>query len=478
MNQNLVTAARHCAVGLLVTTMALPLQAALAADIVVSKFTDSLDGSCNSDCSLREAVQLANQTPGASRIILAAGTYRLSIAPEQGAPNPGDDLRPIDDDANLNGDLDIGGTLSVVGKGIDVTTIDAGGIDRIFEALPGAVVKLAKLTVRNGHHGSRSGGIDINVGASLALQSAAVTQNSAWNRGTYPGSYGGGISNYGTLTVDASRIDGNSVEDGDYGPIDGIQPGSGGGIFNRGSLTVRDAYFIDNDAYGANDNGAGGAIWNDGKADIRRASFEDNYVSFEGAGAAIFNFGAGQLRLENSTVAGHYRAEPYWHAAAVENGARQEAAPAAAAKLINVTIAGYSGYGLINRARLTIVNSIVAGNGNGTVGEPFDNQDANCLNEGTSARFSQTGLLRGTDSGNCPSTLLVLNADSFVTLMYPLALNNWQTPTFALRPGSIAVDSAVGSCPSTDQRRVSRPRDGNGDGIAACDLGAYERPKP
>ena len=164
MNQNLVTAARHCAVGLLVTTMALPLQAALAADIVVSKFTDSLDGSCNSDCSLREAVQLANQTPGASRIILAAGTYRLSIAPEQGAPNPGDDLRPIDDDANLNGDLDIGGTLSVVGKGIDVTTIDAGGIDRIFEALPGAVVKLAKLTVRNGHHGSRSGGIDINVG--------------------------------------------------------------------------------------------------------------------------------------------------------------------------------------------------------------------------------------------------------------------------------------------------------------------------
>lgn len=33
-------------------------------DLVVSKFSDSFDGVCDADCSLREAVQLAGQTPG------------------------------------------------------------------------------------------------------------------------------------------------------------------------------------------------------------------------------------------------------------------------------------------------------------------------------------------------------------------------------------------------------------------------------
>src|SRR5690606_14010935 len=52
--------------------------AALALDITVTKTSDSLDGACDDDCSLREAVVLANQTAGAHRIRLAAGTYQLS----------------------------------------------------------------------------------------------------------------------------------------------------------------------------------------------------------------------------------------------------------------------------------------------------------------------------------------------------------------------------------------------------------------
>ncbi|WP_293394089.1 CSLREA domain-containing protein [Nevskia sp.] len=466
MNQNLATAARHCAVGLLVATTVLPLQAALAADLIVTKFADSLDGSCDSDCSLREAVQKANQTPGASRIILAAGTYSLSIPPLQ---NPDFEDPLVDDDDNLNGDLDIKGRLTIVGKGIDVTVIDAGRIDRIAEVLPGAVATLSKLTVRNGREPFRGGGLDVNTGGSLSLQSCAVTGNLS-SAAFEPGS-GGGIWNQGTLTIDASRIDGNrsSAGEGSFG--------AGGGIYNLGSLTVRDALFSSNSASDDDDSGLGGAIYNEGTADIRRASFQNNGVSSNGSGAAIFNLGNGTLRLENSTVSGS-SGEPYSTTAAVENGGRYEG-PTASARLINVTIAGNPLYGLVNRGRISIANSIIAGNGLAADPENgVDQRDQNCLNEGVGTQFSQTGLLRGTDSGNCATTLLVLNSDSFVTLMFPLALNNWQTPTFALRPGSIAVDAAVGACPSTDQRRVSRPRDGNGDGIAACDLGAYERPKP
>ncbi|WP_022975692.1 CSLREA domain-containing protein [Nevskia ramosa] len=467
MNKHLVTAVRHSASILLVATAALPLQAALAADIVVTKFTDSLDGSCNSDCSLREAVQLANQTPGASRIILAAGTYTLSIAPQQ---NPEVEDPLVDDDNNVDGDLDIKGTLTILGKGMDVTVIDAGRIDRVAEVLPGAVATLSKLTVRNGREPFRGGGLDVNAGGTLNLKFCGVSSNLS-SAAFAPGS-GGGIWNEGTLNIDTSRIDGNrsAAGEGSFG--------AGGGIYNKGSLTVRDARFSSNSASDDDDSGLGGAIYNSGTADIRRASFENNAVSVNGSGAAILNTGSGQLRLENSTVSGNTNHEPYSGVAAVENGGRYDG-PTVAARLVNVTIAGNEIYGLVNRGRIAIANSIIAGNG--LTADPdngVDQLDQNCLSTGTGAQFSQVGLLRGTDSGNCATTLLVLNTDTFVTELYPLALNGWQSPTFALRPGSTAIDAAVGACPSSDQRRVARPQDGDGNGTAICDIGAFEVTAP
>ena len=45
------------------------------------------------------------------------------------------------------------------------------------------------------------------------------------------------------------------------------------------------------------------------------------------------------------------------------------------------------------------------------------------------------------------------------------------------RPGSPAIDAGdPAACPAVDIRGKSRPTDGNGDGAAACDIGAYEVP--
>ena len=49
------------------------------------------------------------------------------------------------------------------------------------------------------------------------------------------------------------------------------------------------------------------------------------------------------------------------------------------------------------------------------------------------------------------------------------------TPTMALQVGSPAIDAggSVG-CLATDQRGVVRPIDGDDDGTATCDIGAFE----
>lgn len=437
-------------------------------DIVVSKFTDSFDGVCNVDCSLREAVQFASQTPGADRIVLAAGTYALTILPPE---DPDGFERNIDADDNRDGDLDVGSEVSIVGRGADRTAITTGGIDRILEVLPGGKVTLSKLAIVGGRVPYGGGGLSVNAGASLVVQLGAVSSNLA--AAAFSGTPGGGIYNAGALTLSSTRIDGNrsAAGEGSFG--------TGGGVYNIGSLTVRDSSFIANRASDDDDAGLGGGIFNSGSADIRRSSFERNQVSYNGSGASLLNAGAGNLLLDNSTVSGSDLGFDGFTTGAVENGGRFDSG-LPVARLVNVTIAGNTVRGLINRGDITVINSIIAGNGmpeDPEYGDPAI--DRNCASDGTAARFVQRGLLRGSDDGNCPTTLLVLNADSFRTVLWPLAANNNEfLPTFSLRKVSIAIDAAVGNCATQDQRGAQRPRDGNGDGIAACDLGAYERPRP
>jgi CSLREA domain-containing protein len=423
---------------------------AIASDIRVSKFTDSLDGVCDSDCSLREAVQLANEQPGPDRILLRAGIYELSLPPDRD-----DDLEPIDEDANANGDLDVADALVISGKGIDQTTIDGGGIDRVLEVLPDASLALRTLAVAHGHTADIGAGIH-NRGT-LSLWNVAIVDNDASSQAHR--SIGGGIANDGgVLTVDASLIDGNVSHPRE------VSFGRGGGIFNSGTLTVRETSISNNSTDDDDDFARGGGIYNTGTADVARSTFAGNVAPY---GGAFSNGQGGTARLSNVTVSGNETEPTNLYAAAIGNDDTGGAAIPARLALSYVTVAANSGWGVLNRGHLDLSDTIVAGNALAS------GDAANCANFET--YHHADALIASQVAPGCEADLAIADADTFTQLLEPLADNGGRTATHALRASALAIDASTRPCPAQDQRSAPRPRDGNGDGVAICDIGAYER---
>ncbi len=109
----------------------------------------------------------------------------------------------------------------------------------------------------------------------------------------------------------------------------------------------------------------------------------------------------------------------------------------------------------------TIANAIIWGN------TPGDSQMLNDRGVSTVTYSIIAGGHPGT--GN-------LNVDP---QLGPLADNGGFTPTYSLPLGSPAIDTGSAStCPPTDQRGMLRPVDGDGNGSAICDMGAFEYRAP
>jgi hypothetical protein len=138
-------------------------------------------------------------------------------------------------------------------------------------------------------------------------------------------------------------------------------------------------------------------------------------------------------------------------------------------RLFNVSVIDNKGYGLYNWGELLLRNSLVVGNRDPYMVERV----VNCRNVGQS-RYRAIGLLLETDDGSCSADLYIDPVLTHSSLIHPLADNGGPTPTHALRPASLALDTGIGVCSSYDQRAVARPLDGDGDGVALCDLGAFE----
>jgi hypothetical protein len=244
---------------------------------------------------------------------------------------------------------------------------------------------------------------------------------------------GGGIRNRGALTLTNVALINNVVSGTTSGDIGGaISPGGygdgalvlqncvirgntahrGGGIFFNSSLHVSNTLFYSNTAL------AGAGLNNYGDATLVNVTFSANRAINNGAGLTNHDV----VTLTNCTLA--------------ENAERSAIASYGSTVLVNTLLARNLPY-----------------NCSGTVTSSGHN-----LDDGDSCGLSATGDITDTPA-----------------LLGPLQDNGGSSWTHAFLSSSPAVDAGSQvACPVVDQRGWNRPFEGDGDGTAVCDIGAYE----
>jgi len=266
--------------------------------------------------------------------------------------------------------------------------------------------------------------------------------------------------------------------------------GGGGGMYNDADShpTLTNVTFSSNSAY----DEAGGMVNWERNPTLTNVTFSTNSVyghNTEFGGGGMSNIYSNPS-LNNVTFSGNTVSSPTSYDKTYGGGMYNRYSDPI---LTNVTFSGNSagdyGGGMANRysdpvlTNVTFfVNSVPApGSGGGM------------YNQNYSSPVMTNAILWG----NTPNQIFSYDSGSIPTITYsdveggytgagnidldpllgPLAENGGFTLTHALLDGSPAIDAGnpdPTTCPATDQRGVTRPFDGDGDGLALCDMGAYE----
>jgi uncharacterized repeat protein (TIGR01451 family)/CSLREA domain-containing protein len=169
----------------LAASLLAPTPARAAGTITVNTTGDVID-SGDGLCSLREAVIAANTDTASGDVPgeCQAGSGADTIEFDPALPLPATFVLTITgpgEDSSLTGDLDILGTVTIVGVGAGNTLIDGDGADRVLEIRPAAHVTFSGVTLQHGDPGPGldGGGILIDLTGRLTLNEGAVMNNTA-----------------------------------------------------------------------------------------------------------------------------------------------------------------------------------------------------------------------------------------------------------------------------------------------------------
>ncbi len=413
-----------------------PLQPAAqaAAAFVVNSTGDGADsdlgdGVCNDgsgNCTLRAAIQQANQLDGADTISFSiTGTILLSSElpwlTSMTITGPGS--------AQLNVRRDPGAATSF----------------RIFRTELSSTVGISGLTVSGGRMpGDHGGGIYNR--QSLSLTDVVVRDNETLANFIQNAGRGGGIYHDGSaLTLTNCTVSDNSAADGLFGGPPGGR--DGGGIYlNGGGANITRSTISGNrtgDGVSGGSPGKGGGIYvaPNASATMANCTVSGNSVGggFGGfpQGGGIFNASTSQVVLVTCTVANN---------------------TASASGLSN-------GGGIASMAGNTSLRNTIVANNTAANGPDIDG-------EVTSLDFN---LIR-TTAGATISGTTTHNVTGVDPLLSPLQNNEGPTRAHALLPGSPAIDAGNSGGLTTDQRGRARPVDNPSAANASdgADIGAYE----
>ncbi len=445
--------------------------ACLAADFLVSNDFDSGTG------SLRQAIVNANATSGTSHRILRSANFSGNVSIFLESPLPA-----------LNKP-----TLELDLPNITVTPFDVSNSFRLLTA----GVNIERLTLKNfrlqtglaesGEGGGCIASTAINGTQLLIVDNMQFVSCVARQTGF---ARGGAIY----WVRGAVRIDGSDFIDNAAVSIDAGQV-AGGAIY-AGDLLVRNSYFYNNQTQSSG-SGFGGAIYSFGALDIQGSRFEQNKALAQ-AGGQMHSGGAisGGCNACTNVIR-----ESYF-------GANR--ANVAGAILINDQSSPFdNNAGLTN---LTVHNNETLNSGaaiylirtglsaahlsfqDNTAGTSGDNPVAHLMLVIGSINALHNSVFGFSSRPGCravaPATVglgnLTTDASCFAVLpsatqVATTAVNGTVNlfdamPVLRYATNSPAVDGAfTPQCVAIDARGTARPIDGNGDGSALCDVGAFER---
>jgi predicted outer membrane repeat protein len=396
---------------------------------------------------------------GISVLTVKATTIRRNIAGVNGGGIFADTATLINSTISGNSASSAGGgiwvsdTATLTGSNVtgNTATLDGGGINAF-------ATTLTTSTVSGNSAGANGGGINANTTATLTgstvggnsaeLSGGGIRATTATLSGCIvSGNSAGGGGGIGATTATLSRctVSGNSAK-----------VAGGGGIAALTTATLSGCTVSGNSA-----KIAGGGLFANNTANLTRSTVSGNTAGTNGGGII-----ATTATLTNSTVSGN---------TAGTNGGGLWAD---AATLLNCTIVeniAQTGGGLFHEPGgvFNVRNTIVAlnlvefgGTGPDLFGS-FASQGHNLI--GINA--GGTGFTNGVN-GDLVGTVL----NPIDPKLGPLAGNGGRTKTHALLAGSRAIDAGDNSIlPPTDQRGLPRVKDGNFNGVAIVDIGAFER---
>jgi hypothetical protein len=420
----------------------LPSATASADDYTADLLSDSNVTVCPPDpnviqCSLREAVSAAILNPGADRVILIAGTHRLTLGPDNGFENQNGDIDYFNDAIGPGGNLEIigAGAPPVFSSG---TTVDASGIPgggdgaRAFDFFGDYPVTIRGLAITGGQTAFGGGAIKSTQGALLTLEGVVISGNSA-------GTSGGGIDSTGTgLVVSQSRF------------YDNTSQHAGGAIALRSccdsgshiDLITRSA-FSGNRTLSPGMGGGAMAVFGDGGGaqvdplvTVENSTFDSNSATGYGGAIDVFGNATGILRFSTVT----------------RNRANDDNSGTEAGGGLQ------SGGGLFS-----LYGNVIAANALGTGGVNPD-----CNGGFNSSGYNVLTSLTGCSGLTAPGDLVA--ASPGIGPLTPITGLLSAGGTVPLLAGSPAIDRvpADAGCPAADQSGRTRPI---GPG---CDSGARE----